>query len=162
MSKREKILLAAVCVTAVIGLWVTLDRPSSPTARQPNPGDATQAANLLRAIKDSDLSPAEISLVAAIGEKWPIKSFYDKPLSGRASVQHSVLPRYSGYVELGSGKLAVVDGMEYQVGDALDGGGYKVVSIAPDQVVLESLANGQQMTIPYEGQEARGQDAHGR
>ncbi|EFL49907.1 conserved hypothetical protein [Solidesulfovibrio fructosivorans JJ]] len=155
MSKREKILLAAVCVTAVLGLWITLDRPSRQTAPKPASGDAAQAANMLRAIKDSDLSPATISLVSAIGRKWPATAFYDKPLSGRGPVQHAVLPRYSGYVELGSGKLAVLDGMEYQAGDALEGGGYKVVSIAPDQVVLESLANGQQVTIPYEGQDAR-------
>ena len=63
-------------------------------------------------------------------------------------------PHFTGYVELGSGRLAVVDGMEYQVGDMLESGGYKVVAIAPDLVALESLANGQRIEIPYEGRDA--------
>jgi hypothetical protein len=156
MNKREKVLLAAVCVTAVVGLWVTLDRPSPPVAKVPQAEDGSKAVSLLRTIKDTDLSATDVALLSAIGNTWRVSAFYDKPLGGREVTRQTTLPRYTGYVELGSGKLAVVDGMEYQAGDTLDGGGYKVISIAPDQVVLESLANGQRLTIPYEGEQAQG------
>ena len=156
MTRREKFLLAAVGVLAVVGLWVALDRPSRPVAKAPQAEDGSKAVALLRTIKDTDLGPADRVLLASIGSNWRLSNFYDKPLGGREVARQAALPHYTGYVELGSGKLAVVDGMEYQAGDSLDGGGYKVISIAPDQVVLESLANGQRLTIPYEGGQAQG------
>lgn len=155
MSRREKILLAAVCVTAVIGLWITLDRPAPPPPQKPRPSTAGEAEKLLRVIKDSSLRPSETALLEAIRGTWRRAALYDKSLSGPEKTQPKTLPRFTGYVELGSGRLAVVDGMEYQVGDTLDGGGYKVLSIAPEQVVLESLANGQQVPLPYEGEETK-------
>ena len=68
----------------------------------------------------------------------------------------SGVPRFTGYVDLGSGRLAVIDGYEYQAGDTLEGGGYKVLVVSPDKVTLESLANGQRLDIPYDGQDALG------
>ena len=35
-------------------------------------------------------------------------------------------------------------------------GGYKVLAVSPDKVTLESLANGQRLDIPYDGQDALG------
>lgn len=155
MSRREKIILAITAVVAVLGLWIGLGGqgikgPAVPAASD----EAGKAGIILASLKDTAMAPDEFSLLAAIGSPWPAKAFYDKPFA-QHEAKPVMQPRYTGYVELGTGKLAVVDGMEYQVGDALESGGYKVAAIAPDQVVLESLGNGQRLTIPYEGQEAR-------
>lgn len=154
MSRREKILLALTGVVAVFGLWYGLGAhgPHGPVV-PPGGDEAGKAGALLATIKESSMTPAEIDLVTAISTPWPEKAFYDKPFADQA-VKPVSRPRFTGYVELGSGKLAVVDGMEYQVGDSLESGGYKVTSITPDEVGLESLANGQRITIPYEGLEA--------
>ncbi|WP_029459445.1 hypothetical protein [Solidesulfovibrio alcoholivorans] len=155
MTRREKIILALTGVVAVAGLWMGLGGdapppPAVPAARQ----ETAQAGSMLAAIKDAALTPAEEAMVAAIGASWPQRAFYDKPFAGQTAAKPVSRPRFTGYVELGSGRLAVVDGMEYQVGDTLESGGYKVVAIAPEQVALESLANGQRIEIPYEGRDA--------
>jgi hypothetical protein len=94
--------------------------------------------------------------MAAIDKPWRLGAFYDKPLEGRGGGKPAVVPRFTGYVELGSGRLAVIDGYEYQAGDTLEGGGYKVLAVSTEKVVLESLANGQRLEIPYDGQDALG------
>ncbi|WP_428565363.1 MAG: hypothetical protein ACP59X_04150 [Solidesulfovibrio sp. DCME] len=157
MSRREKIILAVTCIVAVVGLWIGLGGNTVREHLAPSAGnEAAQAGAMLANIKETALTPTEIALLGAINSPWPAKAFYDKPFADQGAKPVAAQPRYTGYVELGSGRLAVVDGMEYQVGDALESGGYKVVSIAPDQVVLESLVNAQRMTLPYEGQESRG------
>lgn len=43
---------------------------------------------------------------------------------------------YSGYLQMGDKQFAIIDGVEYEVGDALDQGGFKVQSISPKQVEI--------------------------
>lgn len=48
---------------------------------------------------------------------------------------------YSGFIRAGNRFLAVVNGMEYRVGEMLNELGYKVEKITPSQVVLRTEAN---------------------
>jgi len=158
MTRREKIILAVTGLVAVVGLGSLFfggrGGPGGQGAETARP-EGQRPEILLKAVRDAALSKADAALLAAVGRPWRTAAFYDRPLEGRAQGgRPSTLPRYTGYVELGSGRLAVVDGLEYQSGDALEGGGYKVVSVTPDLLVLESLANGQRVEIPYEGLDA--------
>jgi hypothetical protein len=157
MTKREQIILSVAGVVAVVGLGVLflgggpLPQFPDPAAKQAE-ADAARAQTMLKTLQELNMGNVDGALVAAIDAKWRTGAFYDKPLGGVQAA--SRLPRYTGFVELGSGRLAIVDGIEYQVGDSLEGGGYKVTAIAPDQIVLEILANGNRVEVPYEGQEA--------
>jgi hypothetical protein len=161
MTKREIIILAATGLVAVIGLGSLLldDQPAGQpgTAKvQPKAGGQVRDTALALANK-ANLDQSEAALMAAIAKPWRVEAFYDKPLeSHQTSAKPSVNPRFTGYVELGSGRLAVIDGYEYQAGDTLEGGGYKVLAVSADIVVLESLANGQKLELPYDGQESQG------
>ena len=44
--------------------------------------------------------------------------------------------RYTGYVEMGNVRLAIINGNEYETGDRLEQGGYIVKSISPTRVML--------------------------
>lgn len=161
MTRREKIILAATGLVAVVGLVVLFsgESPVVPPANMPGlQGDAAAQVQILTtSIAAATPSDVDMALLAAVEAPWRLAAVYDKPLEGKLAARAATLPRYTGYVELGSGRLAVVDGYEYQVGDALESGGFKVVAITPDQVTLESLANGTQEKIVYQGQEALAQ-----
>ena len=162
MTKREQIILAVTGVVAVLGLGSLLldsgkGRPgtTAPPAAPAQP-EARRPEAMLRAVREASLGKADATLLAAVGKPWRTSALYDRPLEGRGqSGKPAALPRYTGYVELGSARLAVVDGLEYQAGDALEGGGYKVVSVAPDLVVLENVGDGQRVEIPYQGLDAQ-------
>jgi len=160
MTRREKIILAVTGIVAVIGLGTVFwgDKPAPPPPTQAQAGQGAQIAqNALAMAKQATPGKVEAALLAAIDKPWRTGVFYDKSLEPKAGpAKTAALPRFTGYVELGSGRLAVVDGYEYQAGDTLEGGGYKVVSVTPDKVVLESLANGQKLELPYDGLESQG------
>lgn len=48
---------------------------------------------------------------------------------------------YSGFIRIGNTILAVVNGIEYKVGEMLQDVGYKVAGVTPSQVVLLTEAN---------------------
>jgi len=158
MTRREKGILAVTGLVALVGVG-SLFLGNKPVLAPPaeNKTDAAQIQAVIKSAVDAGLSPADVALLGAIGKPWRLAAVYDKPLNRGQAVKAQSKHRYSGYVELGSGKLAVVDGYEYQEGDTLEGGGFKVVAIAPERVTLESLANGDREDVPYEGQEALGQ-----
>ena len=162
MTRRERIILALTGVVAVaaVGFLLLDSGPTAPPA--PTAAPKSQAVSQVRdsaqaLAKKAVPGDVETALLGAIGRPWREAAFYDKPLEARGGTgRPTVVPRFTGYVELGSGRLAVIDGYEYQAGDTLEGGGYKVLAVSPDKVTLESLANGQRLDIPYDGQDALG------
>lgn len=160
MTRREKIILAATGLVAVIGLGSVLTGGDPvPKAGSPAPAASAQGAqirdNALAMVRQATPGKVEAALLAAIDKPWSEKVFYEKSLEARGTAKPAAMPRFTGYVELGSGRLAVVDGYEYQAGDTLEGGGYKVLAVSPDKVTLESLANGQKLELPYDGLESQ-------
>ena len=161
MTRREKNILIATGLVAAIGLGSLFlgDKPGGKpgvSAPAQNPQAAQILENALTMARQSTPGVIDGALLAAIDKPWQVATFYDKPLpNGQAAPKSAAMPRFTGYVELGSGRLAVIDGYEYQAGDTLEGGGYKVLSVTPDKVALESLANGQKLELPYDGQESQ-------
>ncbi len=45
---------------------------------------------------------------------------------------------YTGFMQMGDRKFAIINGLEYTTGDELEQGGFKVRSITPRQVVIVS------------------------
>ena len=161
MTRREKNILIATGLVAMIGLgslFLGEGPGAKPGVSAPvqNPQAAQVLENALTMARQATPGVVDGALLAAIDTPWRAPVFYDKPLSnGQAATKTAAMPRFTGYVELGSGRLAVIDGYEYQAGDTLEGGGYKVISVTPDKVALESLANGQKLELPYDGQESQ-------
>jgi len=58
--------------------------------------------------------------------------------------------RYTGYISAGNKKLAVINGMEYEIGDVLDPGGHTIVSISPIQTIIETAEEQIPITLPME------------
>lgn len=162
MTRREQVILAATGIVAVVGLGSLFlgdkpaGRPETPQAVQPQAMGQIRD-EVLALTRQATAGKSEAALMAAIDKPWRADALYDKPLETRnASSRPTAIPRFTGYVELGSGRLAIIDGYEYQAGDSLEGGGYKVLAVSPDKVMLESLANGQKLELPYDGQESQG------
>lgn len=44
--------------------------------------------------------------------------------------------RYTGFLQMGDTRLAIINGMEYEAGDRLEPGGFIIRRISPEQVVV--------------------------
>ena len=59
----------------------------------------------------------------------------DKPTTETARLPNLV---YNGFMELGSKRLAIINGQEYEAGDQLNPGGFTIKSILPTRVMIVS------------------------
>jgi hypothetical protein len=55
---------------------------------------------------------------------------------------------YTGYVDIGHKKIAVVNGNEYSVGEAMDVGGYVLNGIYPAKIIIYNKETGLTFDIP--------------
>jgi hypothetical protein len=56
---------------------------------------------------------------------------------------------YSGFIEIGAKRMAIINGMEYEAGDTVAPGGFTVKSVLPTKVVMGSpQRDGAQIELP--------------
>ena len=91
------------------------------------------------------------AIIQAAREPWRAEAFYagKAEFAGKGKQEKGRIPVYSGFMELGSQRLAVIDGMEYMVGDQVEGG-WELLEIAPGSVVLRNEELGKQITVQYQ------------
>jgi hypothetical protein len=54
---------------------------------------------------------------------------------------------YSGYVDSGKKKMAVINGLEYSVGEQLETGGYVLKKITATKVIIKNRNTGSELEI---------------
>ncbi len=57
---------------------------------------------------------------------------------------------YTGYLEIGTRRIAVINGESYEAGEELEAGGYLVKRIRSSAVVIEEKGTGKDITVPLE------------
>ncbi len=160
MSKREKILLI-IMAAAIVGAGVFLfadkllvSGPQKSAAASVSVEDVKkQVADISAKGKQTALPKGALALVAAAANPWSASALFDGPIDFKKEEKDKNKPRlpsYTGFMELGSERLAIVDGFEYMVGDILEGGKRRVAEIEPDHVVLEDLDGAGRVTLKYE------------
>lgn len=99
--------------------------------------------NKLGIVKESDrvvLSEKEKYILNQASSAWTRDPFI-APLSQQKFAPKMLPPapkdlKYSGYVRMGERILAIIDGMEYQVGESLLRSPYLISDISPRQVII--------------------------
>ena len=55
---------------------------------------------------------------------------------------------YTGYLQAGKKKIAVINGLEYLIGEEIEPGGFIAREIYPDRVVIEMKGQKQKIIVP--------------
>jgi len=163
MSKREKIILFAVLVAVLYGAYsLFLDTPSKRATvdsgmkkSELNKVIADVTGNLTKEILDT----TDTYIIARAEAEWESDPFYKTELPKKPKVskvrKRRVVPlkqkvdlTYSGYVEMGDKRLAIINGIEYEIGEELGLGGYVVERIEAFEVVIRHKEKLGTITIP--------------
>jgi hypothetical protein len=155
MSKREKIIIG-VMVFSILFALVYFLTPSI-TGQGDKPGDQyTGSEKIIQEIatelKKVAASPNENYIIARAEAAWTKDPFYKKiqPVVAKAGPGGTGAPDivYSGFVDMGEKKLAVINGSTYQVGDKLDfGSSFYLRSVEPSRVVIVDRQNQRNIVI---------------
>ena len=170
LSLREKVLLGVVVLTC-IGVGISLVFPSeskSSAVQAPSPYAKLSEFTTGLAVKmaQSKLSATDLATIEKAATPWEKDPFINLRAEVGPAVdtgaQSKAVPEelssdklsYSGYLIMGNRKLALVNGMEYEVGEHLkDNLQLAVEEISVHQVVLRRKDTGITMVLPLEDQQ---------
>lgn len=150
MSMREKIILLLAALAVGYGVYVLFfegsdgtGQSSAPQATSSPTGATTIANQVQSTIASGRLSESEFAILAKAREPWNRDPFHSRTSSQAEDTTdqeqrgEEISFVYSGYVELGNRRYAVINGEEYTTGEELQPAGYFVRDILPDKVVIQ-------------------------
>jgi hypothetical protein len=157
LKKREKIILAVTGVVILFAMYYYFFAgPSVPTVAVKSGSSADSAkmmAEIANNMKKEDTTEPDSYVIARAESSWEADPFFkgvlvsakDKP-AGAAKGPEIV---YSGYVDLGVKRIAVINGNPYEIGDKLElTGAYYVKQIDSTRVVIVDREQSTNITIP--------------
>jgi hypothetical protein len=161
MNSREKIIVASMLVALSYGIYSFVSVPSSQNTNVPAEKQSASvkalSSQLSEDLKKDSLTETERYVLERAEAEWPSDPFLGEKLSSTPQTARGAGGQpsdfnYSGYVDVGQKRLAIINGMEYQVGEQLQSGGYVVQSIDPEKVVLEDIGKRGYLILPYSGE----------
>ena len=160
MSKREKIILVFVFIAVIYGGYQFLLSSPSKTTTLKTENEIKTARKLVKDITEhlnkANLSETEKYIISKAETPWLKNPFYNKkrPTKKEATKDTSELQdisfTYTGYIEIGKKRLAIIYGMEYQTGEELEIGEWIVQGIYPTRVVIGIKGKKVKRVIPLE------------
>ncbi len=155
MNKREKIIVGVMVFSILFALVYFLSPAITWQGAKPAEqytGSEKIIQEIAAELKKVASSPNESYVIARAEATWAKDPFYKKVMPvaakagpGGAGAQDIV---YSGFVDMGEKKLAVINGNTYQVGEKLDfGGAFYLKSVEPSQAVIADRQNQRNIVI---------------
>jgi len=162
MSKREKIILAITLLVGLYGFYSFIGT----AAVKSKPKDAAKAVNdltgfmtdITQTITGQTNTESDDYILKLASDEWQRMPFVEPDSTSASSATAPgrtdsetaagvVTLVYSGYLALGKKQLAIINGIEYEVGEQLAETDYVVQQITPRQVLITSADGKNGMTL---------------
>ena len=165
LEKREIVILGIMAVALLYGAFTLLlgksDKKSTMTQGMSETELKAMTGELAVAMTRDVLSPGESYAIVRAEAEWLHDPFYERKsygemLRSRELAKAVVDPakkvsfHYTGYIEYGSRKVAIINGWEYVAGEALETKGYVIRTITPTKVTIEHLNDKTKIEVPIE------------
>ena len=147
MSKREKILVGLMLLSVVYGVYILfLSSPQQKAILNDVNDQKALKAFIIKIDKkmSTGLSKNQAYVLQKAETKWkqdPLiqikpEVVEEKEESPQSEPVLATKIAYTGFLEMGNKRLAIINGMEYESGDILEPGGYTIRSISASRVVI--------------------------
>ena len=167
MNKREKIIVGLMLLTVAYGIYALFFEGKGRSSTTPAAAiSATRQLENLNAFitkiaeaSEAGLSKEDKYIISRAESAWkqdPLTTaeLTDRPedeINRQKQVVDTSGPQlnvsYTGFMQMGDKKFAVINGLEYTTGDELEQGGFIVGSITPRQVVIISTGRSKKQFI---------------
>lgn len=155
-SRREIILLCLALVTLLVGGY-TLYFDTSEVQKTARSDARTQEVKAFSTTASARLAGLENNgprkaLQRILNEQWTHDPFIRIPgRQEQSESPSSAIPAmlYTGFIEMGDVKIAIINGKEYEQGDALETAGLRVQSISRQRVFIRVPSRKQLLTVPF-------------
>jgi hypothetical protein len=144
MQKREKIMLAGVGASLLVVGALYLTGPAKPPPGAVSAAPGLSPEEVKKTVEQSKLTSEQLYRIGLLADNATSDPFYggadvvaQDDGRGLAPGEAASPLVYSGFIKVGTRILAVINGIEYGVGDPLAEGGYTLKAIDRTFVVLE-------------------------
>lgn len=168
MTTREKIIVGLMCLTILYGAWELIgNRKKNVLKIASNENPVEQARKFVNDFSKKVIvekgADKYADMINKASEKWSKDPFLlqrdslknkkeveEQPTKNKPVVQH--IPRfvYSGFLQAGDAELAIINGLEYRVGESLNIDDYYVKSITPQSVVIAKTKGMETIKLPLQ------------
>lgn len=157
LNKRQIIILAIAALFVVYAAYEYLI--AGPAAKKAkavaNPAQINTFVSDIQSDLIKDITAGVDAYIISMAEKdWQRNPFWErssyKEWAAREGGTGSGKIIYSGYVDSGKKKLAVINGLEYRIGEQLEMEGYVLKNITPLKVILLNKNTGSEIEIPIQ------------
>ena len=146
MSNREKIIVALMVLSVIYGVYIIFfESPKQATSFGGGGDRELEALNtFITKVADktkSGTSKQQAYVLQKAQNIWkqdPLVQLETQKVevdTGPESVKDTRV-QYTGFLEMGDTRLAIISGMEYEIGDRLEPGGFVIRRILPSHVVV--------------------------
>lgn len=163
LKKREIIILAIAAVFVLYAGYEFLiarpaDKKVQPSTNVDSAKKSTSLGDLTNELSKDKLSDLDTYMVKKIEADWSKNPFWKKDLYKEWAAKEdaakggSTTPKiiYSGYVDAGKNKMAVINGLEYRIGEQLEIEGYFLKQITPSKVIIFNKNTGDREEVPLQ------------
>ncbi len=160
MTKRERILvwgMGGAVVWVVVSLGLDSVRDVAGTAQARRQQDEIRAFVEGQRVKilPLKLKAKETFALDQAAGPWSETPFIDRAADPQSRDGRGWQFLYTGFIQVGAQRFAIVNGREYQENDPVGSGEFRVESIQPEQVTLISKTGGRRMTLALHAPKAR-------
>ncbi|MEJ2099999.1 MAG: general secretion pathway protein GspB [Desulfobacterales bacterium] len=171
MSNREKIIVGLMLLTVVYGVYTVFFEGKGgvePVAAISSTRDLENLNAFITKVAETSkagLTGKDKYIIERAEAKWKqdplvsvnLTNMPESEIQKSKEVTRVSIPdlkvSYTGFMQMGDKRLAIINGVEYAAGDELEQGGYMVRSITPSRVVIVSTRDSKQKFIfPLEEQ----------
>jgi hypothetical protein len=166
MTTREKIIVGVMCLTIVYGAYELLGSSTthkSATVSQTNPIEELRkfAADVTQKMTSAKIGKEYLYMVKQASADWTKEPLLQStlPLKQKLIAQApSPEPTdrtgfnqtftFTGFLQIGNIRMAVINGKEYAIGEALDIKGYYLKSASEDKAVIGRVKSSDTIQVP--------------
>lgn len=171
LKTREYIILAVMVLAIIYGAYAIYGTRAEKTAPVNTPQTAADTQKFIGQISQqmnqSAPTPFEAYVIGRAEGAWLHDPFFPRAAykewtmakapaaEGAAGAAagagaKGVLFAYSGYMDSKETRIAIINGIEYKAGDALETEGYVLKSITPNWVIIANKADGTSFRVPIQ------------
>ena len=160
MTRRERIIVVAMVLAVAYGGYQFLapkaKRPGRAAVSGDEKGLTPFAAEVVGQMKKIDSTATDTYVVARGNSEWPDNPFFQGKIQTQEAKTieedepaETVRDRltFSGFLQVGDKTLAIINGTEYESGEALMEYGYFIKSITPGQVTVSQTDGPDTITL---------------
>jgi hypothetical protein len=161
MSNREKIIVALMVITLILGVYmIFFESPKQTSAINPEGARELELLNtfITKVAEKTKSGPSKeqayiLNKAQTAWKQDPFVQLETKKVEVDTGPEPVLDARvqYTGFLQMGEKRLAIINGMEYEAGDQLEPGGFIIRRILPNQVVVVPPGkNKKTMILPME------------